>query len=232
MAVLMTLLQRSGVLGHDAALEDDDDHSLKQPLIALDDDEEEKEEDDEQAQRYDRQYYRRRAMMPSRDSYDDVDIFHSEPADPVGARPSRSERDTLLPLRGDDCSGRSKYRKRSGVTAAVSTLLASLDTSLVKEYASRVLWLPSFGVSGNSVMHTDLESDGEPNTALLQKHKSPPRSTERTALHGMPTLRAQSKTRRKAETMEDIHEKALLQLAGLTVAAAILLIIALCRQAS
>ncbi|KAJ0405380.1 hypothetical protein P43SY_000259 [Pythium insidiosum] len=81
MAVLMTLLQRSGVLGHDASVEDGDDHTLKQPLIALDDEEEEK-EDDEQAQRYDRQYYRRRAMMPSRDSYDDVDIFHSEPADP------------------------------------------------------------------------------------------------------------------------------------------------------
>ncbi|GLD97650.1 hypothetical protein PINS_up006340 [Pythium insidiosum] len=190
------------------------------------------------ARRYQHQYHRRRVMTmpPSGAAYEDVDIFHNDSVEPcsVGPRLSRSEMDSLLPLRDDDCVGRNKYRKRSGVNAALNALLASLDMSLIKEYASRVLWLPSSGTSsvGMGRQHRDLESDDDANTALLEKMKGSARSTERTALHKVTTLRAQVNARRKTETMEDMHEKALLQLAAITVGAAILLIIALCRQAS
>uniref|UniRef100_K3WE79 Uncharacterized protein n=1 Tax=Globisporangium ultimum (strain ATCC 200006 / CBS 805.95 / DAOM BR144) TaxID=431595 RepID=K3WE79_GLOUD len=71
-----------------------------------------------------------------------------------------------------------------------------------------------------------------PSSQVKQKYQGEYAPVSSNSAHAVQSIRAMVRTRRKAETMDDITEKALAKMAMLTVACSVLLILAVCAHAS
>ncbi|KAF1332510.1 hypothetical protein FI667_g3462, partial [Globisporangium splendens] len=67
---------------------------------------------------------------------------------------------------------------------------------------------------------------------VTQKHQGEYAPVSPNSAHAVQSIRAMVRTRRKADTMDDVTEKALAKMAILTVACSVLLILSVCAHAS